>query len=61
MGMRLYDTPEMAELWKGIKQYIEHGSLREDAPDKIKKDYKEYLRLGKEQYDFAMKLNEGYL
>lgn len=59
MGMRLYDTPEMAELWKGIKPYIKHGSLREDAPDQIKKDYKKYLRLGKEQYDFAIKLNEG--
>lgn len=57
--MRLPDTPEMAELWKGIKPYYEHGSLKADTPEQIKKDYEEYLRLGNEQYDFAMKIEYG--
>ena len=54
--MRLPDTPEMAKLWDGIYPYIEHGKLREDAPEQIKKDLEEYRRLGKEQTDFAYSL-----
>ncbi len=58
--MRLPDTPEMAKLWQNVEPYLnEHRDLKEDAPEQIKKDYEEYYRLFEEQYDFAMKLNEG--
>jgi len=57
MGMRLPDTPEMAELWKNIEPYLdEHLELKEDTPEQVKKDLEEYRRLGKEQFDFAYSL-----
>ena len=58
--MRLPRTPEMEKLWLDVEPYLDgHRELKEDAPEQIKKDYKEYLRLGKEQYDFAMKIEYG--
>lgn len=58
--MRLPRTPEMEKLWQNVEPYLDgHRELKEDAPEQIKKDYEEYYRLFKEQYDFAMKIEYG--
>ena len=55
--MRLYETPEMEALWDKVKPYLnKQYQLLDNAPDEIKKMFEEYMRLSKEQEEFALSL-----
>lgn len=57
--MVIFDTDEMKKLINRVKPYLnERLELQEDAPDEIKEALSEYIRLGKEQEEFALSLSQ---
>lgn len=55
--MVLLDTKEMKALYEKFKSYLnERLQLPADAPEEVKQAFAEYIRLGKEQEEFALSL-----
>lgn len=55
--MSLRDTTEMSALWNKIKPYLDDNiQLPNNVPEDIKLAFSEYIRLSKEQEDFALSL-----
>lgn len=52
--MRIQHSEKFNELLKKVESYIDIDGIRPDAPENIKKLYKEFIELGEKEYNAAL-------